>query len=180
MKSCNIRFPSRRAAIVHYKSKHSMNLILCSLCNEPVSTSSYDLQRHYKSKHRNASVPNDLIDLKENTKSIDDPNSSSKKNVHSLPRRAKEVHTSDNIVCPLIDCKYDTNQIYELRQHWEREHGELHFPEIRHGQYAINSTRPKDDNHQSNVKLTINLSLQRIQVIFSQNVVYLVDLVYFL
>lgn len=170
---CNMTFDSRSAAIVHYKTKHSMNFTLCSVCKKPVSAHSYNLKMHYSVKHPNAEPQVNSVDLRENTKSIDD---SSEKIRHSIQRNVKKIHTSDNIVCPLKDCRYEAKQMHELRQHWDKEHGELRFPEIRPGPFATNSTRAEDDNHQSNVDPLINHSFVHIRVIFPLK---LIALLYF-
>lgn len=70
MKNCPVKgcrfskskFTTQSAAKMHYKKYHSMNAIVCSICDKPVSTlqlSNYIA--HFKRKHKNVENPLDLL-----------------------------------------------------------------------------------------------------------------------
>lgn len=70
--SCRIQFRNRSEAIAHYKERHAMNAILCSLCNKPIRTdtknSSKEFISHYRRMHPDAELP---IDFEETSKPLE-------------------------------------------------------------------------------------------------------------
>lgn len=57
---CRIQFRNRSEAIAHYKERHAMNAILCSICDKPIriDTKPNGFIDHYQRLHPNVNLPN--------------------------------------------------------------------------------------------------------------------------
>lgn len=61
--TCAAKFSTRKATIAHYKTSHSKQAILCTICNKPiVSTTKQAFIFHYKRIHPQQSLPIDFIE----------------------------------------------------------------------------------------------------------------------
>lgn len=49
----------------------------------------------------------------------------------SIQQHIREKHTSEVFVCPLKGCEFEGKRQSYVRHHWNREHSNLEFPQIR-------------------------------------------------
>lgn len=43
----------------------------------------------------------------------------------------REVHSTERIRCPLITCHFVAKRLALVREHWQKKHPNLEFPEMR-------------------------------------------------
>lgn len=181
---CGESFESRSLAINHYKMTHSMDYILCSLCQKPIFVNKTSLKNftvHYKTVHPkkplqklNAIDPKMMIDLKSepieenHMKSEKDDEISIKRN--NL-KRSNELRHLKIFICPLKCCSYSTEQITEFREHWEEKHPHLDLPEMVNENISICNTNQAmnctDENVRFILKITDHLTSNlRLRILF--------------
>ncbi|XP_055296597.1 zinc finger protein 271-like [Sitodiplosis mosellana] len=140
--TCCEVFKSRSAAISHYQEKHADHSILCSICNKPIALSvtngryhsRHNILNHYERMHPNTKVPYDFGDCNEVTEATEDGN------FESVNDDQKDL------LCPLKDCNFKWKRTVELREHWNRAHSYLRFPELREESEFTYSTTESEEN----------------------------------
>lgn len=59
--NCRESFDTRAECILHYERQHSMNAIVCKMCDHPISThTTRDYIKHFERMHPNEAIPFDL------------------------------------------------------------------------------------------------------------------------
>lgn len=158
---CQFVSDSRSKLITHYRTKHAMNSILCDVCNKPICCrpGKDNFRRHFCIMHPNVQISYGLgyrmtkttkrkpmtkysIKFKQSKKVIKTKKAIAAKKVEckycntvltsgSFMRHLSEVHSLNKILCPLKDCTFGAKRVSRLREHWNKEHPCLRFPEIR-------------------------------------------------
>lgn len=73
-----------------------------------------------------------------------------------------DIHKSEKLICPLKECTYESKQLVELREHWNKMHSSFRFPEIKSGSgftYKTNSNNTNQDDVRQFVGVSRNYCL---------------------
>ena len=56
------------------------------------------------------------------------------------------IETSEEHLCPLKDCNFEFTRMNELREHWDKAHSYLRFPEFRdESKFSYTTSANEDD-----------------------------------
>lgn len=170
---CGESFESRSLAINHYRMKHSMNYILCILCQKPIlvhKTSLKNFKEHYKTVHPNESFqkleaidPEMMTEMKSKPKEekhiqrrINEKISVQRNN---LKRCSNELNNLKIFICPLKCCNYSTERIIEFRCHWDDKHSHLDLPEMVNETISAQSTNSSKNHTDENVSFVLEIEI---------------------
>lgn len=165
---CCSSFKSRSAAIAHYKEIHAKKATLCPVCNKVIANSSYNLEKHMGRMHPGNLKTEPTLNEVEKAQNISKPGPRSAigkkpckycaKSFINLQRHIFEVHSSTRMFCPLKDCTFTTKRIQSLREHWQKLHGDLRFPELRQEKgFSYRTNDSSDDEREKvNKKMSVN------------------------
>lgn len=124
---CQESFNTRFEAITHYTIHHSMNAIVCHICDRPISTIGRRGQSHYKlhfqRKHPKEKIPFDFATTQNHL------NSYSTDDLITLNGCGLETHWQmplDQSKCPVIRCQQNSfANRSDLITHYKREHSKI-------------------------------------------------------
>lgn len=126
-----------------------MNSILCDICNKPICSrfGKSEFRRHFRRMHPSVQISHGLENRMTNTIKRKPMTKYSIKYKQSkkvqcnycntvllsgnLMRHLSELHSLNKILCPLKDCTFGAKRVNKLREHWNKKHTCLRFPEIR-------------------------------------------------
>lgn len=157
-RSCKLSFKKRSAVIAHYRKEHAKKMTLCPICKKPISVSSAkNLHIHLSIQHRDHYLSTNSQHQHEFVKIKNEPGTVRKqtfcmfcgKIVENLKRHMDEMHTTEEICCPLKDCSIKSKDVDGLRQHWNKFHAHFKFPQIKEETHKINESNNDKCKHVS-------------------------------
>ncbi|XP_055297156.1 uncharacterized protein LOC129565878 [Sitodiplosis mosellana] len=123
--TCYSVFKTRRQAIAHFKRQHAKYAVLCTLCEKPINARNY--RPHCKRMH-----PNGEISVKPKaTPTNFVPCKICGKHITGNMNKHLKVHSKKRFICPMKGCQHEAKQLDTTRDHWQKNHSHLPFPEIR-------------------------------------------------